>query len=41
MNPQDANQLFENLHERIQEAYADDRVHCGVFGAMMDVALVR
>ncbi|KAF8058089.1 dtd [Scenedesmus sp. PABB004] len=41
MPPDRAREVYAGLVERVRAAYAPDRVCDGVFGAMMDVALIN
>jgi len=40
-NPDDAIPLYENFIERMNSNLGDDKVKCGIFGAMMDVSLIN
>jgi len=39
--PDDAIPLYENFIDRMKNNLGDDKVKCGIFGAMMDVSLIN
>ncbi|KAK9814778.1 hypothetical protein WJX72_011337 [[Myrmecia] bisecta] len=41
MAPQQAQEFYSSFVERMRREYAADRVHDGIFGAMMNVSLVN
>jgi len=41
MPPGQAKEMYQKFVERFKDLYVADRVHDGIFGAMMDVALVN
>ncbi len=40
-NPVEAIPLYESFIERMKNNLGDDKVKCGIFGAMMDVSLIN
>jgi len=39
--PDEAIPLYENFIERMKSNLGDDKIKCGIFGAMMDVSLIN
>ena len=39
--PNEAIPLYENFIDRMKNNLGDDKVRCGIFGAMMDVSLIN